>query len=959
MYLRRMLLPAVILAASVVPAAAGKTIAPINQRFRSADTREVPDLRSHVIPMMGKLGCNGRACHGSFQGRGGFRLSLFGYDFKADHAAMTKGDKPRVNLAKPDESLIIRKPSSDLIHEGGQRYKKGSWEHHVFKRWIEGGAKGVSADHPDFQGLDITPKELLFSSKGQHVQLKVVAKWSDGTREDVTPICRYQSNDTQVCRIDATGRITSGEPGDTHVVVFYDAGVVPVPVIRPVSDRVGSNYPHIPTPTTVDKLVVAKLRKLGIVPSELSTDAEFLRRVSLDLTGTLPSAKEVKSFLADKSPTKRQKKIDQLLKSPAYVAWWTTKLCDFTGNNDDGLVNVTPARGQASSDWYKWIYKRVGNNTPYDKIVENIVLATSRNKGESYEEFCKSMSAIYHTDSKKSFADRDYMPYYWARRTFRQPNDRAIGFAYTFLGMRIQCAQCHKHPFDRWTKDDFTQFTGFFASTASGIRDRAEYQTMLKKLGIEGKRGNQARRELANLLKEGKTIPFQEVYVGRGRVRRGGGNNNAIRNLRKQIRTLQQKLAAAKKADKKPQVKALTQQIAKLTQRARAIARRGRGRGDRTYTAKLLGGDKIDLSKVKDPREPLMKWLRDPGHAMLSRAFVNRVWASYFNVGIVNPPDDLSLANPPSNKELLDHLTQGFIKHNYDMKWLHREILSSRTYQLSWRPNDTNKLDERNFSRAVPRRLPAEVAYDALQQATASDEKHASMRSDIEGRAISIPGAGRRNRSNRGAQYALTIFGRSIRASNCDCDRSQEPSLLQTVYLQNDRDMYVMLTRPRDGWLREVASELKVRPPSVVNGPNNRRRGRRGGNPKQIAQARKQVAAIAKRLQQARKTGKKPQVQQLTRQLQQARRRLAQLSRGRGNSQQPRGNASRGSGEKLASVDAESIVKRAYLRTLSRYPTDTELKKASAYIRDADATINGIRDVLWALLNTKEFIVNH
>jgi len=961
MFRTHLLLPAVLLAATAVPSSGGDrlkpvttndAIAPINQRFKSADAKEVPDFRSHLVPMMGKLGCNGRACHGSFQGRGGFRLSLFGYDFKADHEQMTKGDKPRVNLAKPEESLVIRKPSSDLIHEGGQRYKQGSWEHHVFKRWIEGGAKGVAENHADFLGLDITPKEFLFSGKGQKVQMKVVAKWSDGKREDVTPICRFQSNDTQVCQIDQNGLVTSGEPGDTHVVVFYDAGVVPVPVIRPVSDKIGSNYPPVPTPTAVDRLVVAKLRKLGIVPSELSTDAEFLRRVSLDLVGTLPSPKEVKAFLADKSPNKRQKKIDQLLNSPAYAAWWTTRLCDFTGNNDDGLVNVTPARGSASTDWYKWIYKRVENNTPYDKIVENIVLATSRNKGESYEEFCKSMSEIYHPDSKKSFADRDSMPYYWARRTFRQPNDRAIGFAYTFLGMRIQCAQCHKHPFDRWTKDDFAQFTGFFRSTVSGIRDRAEYQKMVKKLGVEG-RGNQIRRQLGRLLQEGKTVPFQEVYAGA--ARRGRGVNPAVRNLRRQIRTLNQRLEAAKKADKKPQIKSLTQQIARLNQRVRA-ASRNRGRGNNASMATPLGAEKVDLSKYKDSREPLMKWLRDPSHAMLSRAFVNRVWASYFNVGIVNPPDDLSLANPPSNKELLEHLTQGFIKNRYDMKWLHREILSSRTYQLGWRPNATNKLDERNFSRAVPRRLPAEVVYDALQQATASGEKHASMRTELEGRAISIPGAGRRNRNARGAQYALNIFGRSIRSSNCDCDRSQEASLLQTVYLQNDRDMYVMMTRARDGWLREIASELNVRPPSAVAPQNNGRRGRRPGNARQIALVRRNVANLTKRLAAARKSGKKQQVQQLTRQLQQSRRRLAQLAGGRINPQQAGPTSS---GEKLAKVDAEAIVQRAYLRTLSRYPSETELKKASAYIRDADATINGVRDVLWALLNTKEFIVNH
>jgi len=949
MLTRRLLLPAVLLAVSVGPAFAGETTPPISDRFQSGTTDEVPGFRKHLVPLMGRLGCNGRACHGSFQGRGGFRLSLFGYDFNSDHTAMTKGEKPRVNVEKPLESLVIRKPTSDLIHEGGLRYKTGSWQYHVFKRWIEGGAKGVADDHAEFLGLDITPKELLFSDKGQKVQLKVVARWSDGTAEEVTPICRFQSNDTQVCSIDENGLVTSNEPGDTHVVVFYDAGVVPIPVIRPVSDKVGSNYPQVPTPTEVDKHVVAKLRKLGIVPSELSTDAEFLRRVSLDLTGTLPSPKEVQQFLVDKSADKRSRKIDELLKSPAYAAWWTTKLCDFTGNNDDGLNNVTPVRGQASQEWYDWIYKRVAENTPYDKLVEGIVVATSRNKGESYEEYCKNMSELYSKGSDKSFADRDFMPYYWARRTFRQPTDRAIGFAYTFLGIRIQCAQCHKHPFDRWTKDDFEQFTGFFASTQSGIRDRQEYQAMLEKLGIKAKRGNQVRRELAKLLQQGKVVPFQEVYAGRSRSRRRGGNNNALRRLRRQIRTLQQRVEALKKAGKTDEAKKVQKQLDAQLQRARRLQRRSR---NANVTAKLLGGDKIELSNVQDPRVPLMKWLRDPEHGMLARAFVNRVWASYFNVGIISPPDDLSLANPPSNKPLLDHLTNGFIKSGYDMKWLHREILNSRTYQLTWKPNETNQNDERNFSRAVPRRLPAEVVYDALQQATGSDKVHATMRTSINGRAIAVPGAGRRNRNLRGAAYALTIFGRSTRESNCDCDRSMEASLLQTIYLQNDRDIQAMITRARDGWLREIAAELGVRPPTVVRSANTN--GRRASR-RQIARIKQVIARTQKQLAKARKDGNKKQAARFAAQLKNYQRRMAALTGRR--TATP--TSPKASGEKADSMDAESIVKQAYLRTLSRYPTDDELDKAAEYIRGSKTTIDGVRDVLWALINTKEFIVNH
>ncbi|MCH7589207.1 MAG: DUF1553 domain-containing protein [Chloroflexi bacterium] len=418
-------------------------------------------------------------------------------------------------------------------------------------------------------------------------------------------------------------------------------------------------------------------------------------------------------------------------------------------------------------------------------------------------------------------------------------------------------------------------------------------------------------------------LRYEPPRVGDAEVEGMLGRAPAVRKLRRQIRTLQQKLVAARKAKKKDQVKTLAQQIAKLSRRARALFRR-RSRG--AASAKPLGGDKVDLSQFKDPRVPLMKWLRDPSHAMLSRAFVNRVWAAYFNVGIVNPPDNLALGNPPSNKPLLDYLTNGFIDSGYDMKWLHREILNSRTYQLSWRPNKTNTQDERNFSRAVPRRLPAEVVYDALIQATASNEKHAAMRTDITGRAIAIPGAGRRNRNSRGAQYALTIFGRSVRANNCDCDRSEEPSLLQTVYLQNDRDMYAMLTRARDGWLQEVAAELKVRPLTVVRSGFRGRRRRSPAASKKIVQARKQLSALYKRIAAARKAGNRKQVQNLARQAQKIRRRL--IRAGVIRKPTPRKRNSFSGGEKVANVDAESIVKRAYLRTLSRYPNDTELQKA-------------------------------
>ena len=252
------MLPALLLAAPLVQAEEA-VLQSASQRFAAAESTEVPDFQRHVVPLMGKLGCNGRACHGSFQGRGGFRLSLFGYDFKADHDELSG----RIDPETPADSLALQKPLMEIPHEGGQRLKPGSWQHNLLLNWVKGDAQPRPEEAARLTKLDITPKEILFQENGQTVQLKAVAVWSDGVREDVTDLCRFQTNDDLVADVTSTGFIEAGTPGDTHVVAFYDSAVVAIPVIRPVSDRTDDNYPDTPTPTEVDRLVVQKLKKLG------------------------------------------------------------------------------------------------------------------------------------------------------------------------------------------------------------------------------------------------------------------------------------------------------------------------------------------------------------------------------------------------------------------------------------------------------------------------------------------------------------------------------------------------------------------------------------------------------------------------------------------------------------------------------------------------------------------------
>jgi hypothetical protein len=990
----------------------------VDKRFAAGDLKDAPDFGRHVVPLLGRLGCNGRSCHGSFQGQGGFRLSLFGYDAKADHEALLKGDEPRVKLTEAAKSLFLEKPTQAVPHEGGQRMKDGSWEHRLLLKWIESGAAPMSSETPSFVRLDVTPTEINFAKSGDVVRLQAIAVWSDGRREDVTPLCRFQTNDETVATIDINGVVTGGEAGDSNVIAFYDKAVVPVPVLRAVSNQIGPKYPKTPTPTEIDRLVVAKLQKLGVVQSELCTDAEFLRRVSLDLTGTLPTAGEVEAFLADSTNDKRDRKIDELLERPAYAAWWATRFCDWTGNNPQQLNNVSPVQNAPAREWYDWVYKRVEANMPYDQLAAGIVLANGQKPGQSYTEYCKEMSDLHRPvgkgeTPKTTAADRDTMPYFWARRNLRQPEEKALAFAYSFMGLRIQCAQCHKHPFDVWTQDDYKQFQNFFTRISYGIPNDAkkEQQKIIEELGFDSKvKGNDARKLYPAALKDGKTIPFEAPFVAKAQK-----NNRPEKN--------------ADKNKKNP-------------------------RPTFANSARVLGGEVIELIDVDDPREPLMAWLRDPENPYFAKAIVNRVWSNYFSVGIVEPADDLSLANPPSNRALLDHLAKEFVAHGFDMKWLHKEIVKSRTYQLSWVPNETNKFDQRNFARSIPRRVAAEVAYDAVRQATASDSEIVAMQKDVFSRAIggsSLPG--RKGNGGGSEGYALTVFGRSTRDSNCDCDRSMEPSLLQTVFLRNDQSVLQMIEGSKGTWVSQVAGVSQQQAKADAAKKDEMKKPDAGKDEKkpdakadakkpevakdsrQISEIREEIAKVEKRLEELKKDDKDARAKKVAGRLEQLQKELKNAMARNADGKDASDNKSKGRPadairkdlakaeadleaakkgenekrvgrltkqanqlrtelrETLAAANAdrrkaegkkgepkkddakkveqasavvvvepltpEQIVRTAYLRTLSRGPDAKETETSLAFLKESSSLADGVEGLLWALVNTKEFIVNH
>ncbi len=794
----------------------------------AASNDNVPDFQKHIVPLLGRLGCNGRACHGSFQGKGGFRLSMFGYDFEADHRSLLEEDTYRVDVEHSDESLLLLKPTMQEEHGGGLRFEQDSDEYRLLHSWIKSGAPGPKEEPAKLVRLDVMPAEIVWRHPHETIQLQVKAIWSDGTTEDVTALTRFQTNDESVAEVTPGGVIRSTGTGDTYIISFYDKAVVSTQVIRPVTDRVGERYPQVPTPTKIDELVVGKLKDLGIVPSELCTDEEFIRRVGLDLIGTLPTPTEVHEFVADQSPDKRARKIDELLDHPAYVEWWSNFLGDLTGANR-GFLGTTEMMLYSGTQWRSWLTQRVRDNTGWDRIAAGIILADNRPPGQTYEEFIEEQSQFSRKQRPEDFTAPDNsMPFYWFRSNLQTPEDRTQSFGYVFLGVRLECAQCHKHPFDQWSKRDFEQFKEFFSRIRIGVAGDAEssFADLRTRLGVPEKLNRAAtrRQSYQRIAAEGRPIPWREVYI------------------------------APAESD--------------------------------GLFAKVLGGEAVDISDIEDPRVPLFRWLVDRDNPYFARAFVNRIWARYFNVGIVDPPDDFNLANPPSNKQLLDWLATSFVDHNFDMKWLHRTITNSRTYQLSWRTNETNRTDERNFSRSVIRRLPAETVIDAIVQATADDESIRSYSRNMDVRKIAVhPTAPQARRMD----YSLLVFGKPIRTTNCDCERQMQPTLLQSLYVRNDEELIGWLNRS-DGW-------------------------------------------------------------------------LAQISRESGHSLSPEAEAaSKATSDESGSPDKRSVhdvIESAYLRSLSRLPDADERELARKHLADSSNMAEGLRDLLWALLNTQEFLTNH
>ncbi len=647
----------------VVPQKTGSTTVRVTVGKKSVDVPvEIKDVTDHpvsfireVVPMISRIGCNAGTCHGAQKGKQGFKLSLRGYDPLFDYRALVDDlSGRRFNRSRPEQSLMLLKPTQGVPHEGGFLFDEKSRFYAVIKQWIAEGCRFDSAKRA--ARIEVFPKKPLLETTDSRQQLIVVAHFPDGTSRDVTRDAVFETSDFEVAIVSDTGRIDAVRRGEAAALVRYEGLYAAAPVAI-IGDRKGYAWQDSPEHNYIDKLVNAKLQRMKILPSGTCSDAEFLRRVSIDLAGLPPTIEMVKAFLADKRPSaeKRNEKIDQLIGSPEFVEHWTLKWSDLLLSNSKFITE------KGSWAFRNWIRRAVATNMPFDKFVYQLVTAN----GSTYE----NPAANYY-------------------RISREPKVVMENMTQVFIGTRFQCNQCHDHPFERWTQRQYYELSAYFA-------------------GVGRKAGPVKGEEIIFSL----TTPTDIKHPNTGE----------------------------------------------------------------TISASVPFSSDLD-NKNSDPRIRLANWLTSAKNPYFARSIVNRYWSYLHGKGIIDPVDDIRAGNPPSNPPLLDELTRRFIANGFDLKRLVREMARSHTYQRSFRPNKWNDDDPLNFSHAAPRRLTAEQLFDSLHVATGAPTRIPGV--PVGFRASQIP-------DPKVKISFLDMFGRPPRESPCECERSSDVSLSQTLNMIN------------------------------------------------------------------------------------------------------------------------------------------------------------------------------
>ena len=748
------------------------------------------DFEQHVAPLLSRAGCNAGSCHGASGGQGGFALSLFGFDKSMDHAALLEPDSGRVDVASPEDSLFLQKPTQTIDHEGGMRFARESWEYRLIERWIGDGAKRTPGSG-DLRKLEIEPREIVLTTSVDTAKVRVMATFANGQRSDVTPLVRWRVRDETIAAVDQRGVVRRRAPGDTFIIATYNGQPANAHVLAPrpqdgVKEFDCATLTHA---RIIDRHIFTRLNRLGIQAAPLAADETFLRRVTLATIGQLPSVATIRSFREDPSPDKRTRLIDSLLTHPLHAAMLATRMCEITGSGDAADV-------AAERRWHAWFRARFADNMPMNEIARGVLSGTTRDErdAEAFIEAEVRRAKMSPDDAVAHFAQRRSLDLYWQRLKVNEEIDvEAITerTAAAFLGIRIECARCHKHPFDRWTVNDHRSLGNVFTQIRYGM-------SPLLRAGLSD--ALEARRTAANLSRPADRIPkIREVYISK--------LNHDLRDPHTQ----------------------------------------------KLLPVKPLGGDRLPASTEPgqlDRRQPFVAWLTGDDNPYFAKNIVNRIWAHYFGLGIVEPVDAFSAGNPPSHPNLLAELSMDFKANGFDVRRLERQILTSAAWQRSSAINGSNQSDRRNFSRAYVRVLPAEVVVDALSCAIGDHQE----------RAVAW---GTRRAENDAVKTYFEVFDRPDRKLTCDCERSSDPTLRQTMLLLSDEKL---MARIRQGHVQQLAADDK---------------------------------------------------------------------------------------------SDDQVIEELFLLTLSRWPDESERAAAAEHLKSATGREGRLADLMWSLLNTREFATRH
>ncbi len=680
------------------------TAAADNVKFASAQitvtnaAQRMPwTFRNHVQSVLAKQSCNSGACHGALAGKGGFKLSLRGYDTDRDHFNITTQQLGRrVDLADPALSLLLTKPTAAVPHKGGKRIDADSLDYRVLAEWIADGAPAPAENDARLARLEILPENVTLK-KGQQQPMIVRGHYSDGRVEDVTQWAKFTSANEAVATVAEDGTASVIGPGEGAISAWFGSQIVISRITSPFEQEISPEaYLLAGRRNFIDELVLKQLRRLNLNPSPTCSEEVFVRRVYLDTIGTLPTSLEVREFLADGSPAKRDELIDSLLERSEFDDFWSLHWSDLL------MINGNLLRPDAVKAYYTWVHDQVEANTPWDEFAREVITA----KGSSMENGATNFFALHQA-----------------------PEDMAENVSQAFLGLSIGCAKCHNHPLEKWTNDQYYSFANLFS------RVRA------KGWGGDARNGD-GKRTLV-------TVSSGELI---------------------QPRT------------GKPQ------------------------------PPTPLDAEPLPFDSERDRREYLADWLVSPQNKLFARSITNRVWSNFMGAGLVEQIDDMRASNPASNEELLQALADYLVDNKYCLQSLMREILKSATYQRESIPLADNSGDRRYYSRYYPKRLMAEVMLDAVSQVTGVPSEF---------NKIAFPGADVRDtdfypKGTRAIQlydsavqsYFLQTFGRNQRRITCECERSDEPSMIQVLHINNGNTINGKLSE-KDNQLQKLLDQFK------------------------------------------------------------------------------------------------------------------------------------------------------